>query len=137
MSERKPMTRMALRSVRIRRSVVGRARRARALLAALVLVLGAAAAGCWEQKVWSGAAEFVGRLHCGMSQPEAERTAKTYRGLKLEVQEADSLVFWKGSTMIELGFESNRLRRAQVSWIDTIMHVTSLPEVNLCEPMSP
>ena len=36
--------------------------------------------------------------------------------------------------MIEAKFEPNGLRRVQVSWIDTIMHVKTQPEIDLCEP---
>ena len=100
-------------------------------LAVLWLVL---ATGCWQQRVWSRADEFVGRLRCGMSQAEAEQVASKYPGLKLEVVEPQGrgLVFWKDNTMIEMKLEKNGLGSVQVSWIDTIMHVRKFPERDLC-----
>lgn len=39
----------------------------RLFLTALCFLLVVVSLGCWEQPVWSRAAEFVGRLRCGMS----------------------------------------------------------------------
>ena len=67
------------------------------LLVAQCLALGTVSLGCWQQRVWSHAGEFVGRLRCAMSQSNVELVAKTYPGLKLEVTEPSSLVFWKAA----------------------------------------
>jgi hypothetical protein len=93
----------------------------------------AASQGCWEQSVWSHTGEFAGHLRCGMSHSDVEQVASTYKGLRLEITEPSRLVFSKNDTTIEAEFESNALRRVKVTWIDTIMHVKSLPTRDLCE----
>ncbi|HEV7504561.1 MAG TPA: hypothetical protein VGS07_06605 [Thermoanaerobaculia bacterium] len=106
----------------------------RVFFVALCLALAVIFPGCWEQRIWRRAGDFVGRLRCGMSSSDVEQMAKAYKGLRPEVKEPGSLVLWKGNTMIEAKFDPNGLRRVQVTWIDTIMHVKSLPKKDLCEP---
>lgn len=101
-----------------------------------LLLIAAGLTGCWRQRPWNRIDDFLGHLRCGMSQAEAQEVAKSYKGLKLEATKPDNartkLIFWKDNTMIEASFAADGLRDARVSWVDTIMHIKSLPTRDLC-----
>ncbi|MEM9291577.1 MAG: hypothetical protein AAGD01_07850 [Acidobacteriota bacterium] len=100
---------------------------------ASALLLGA---GCWHQTRWLGADEFVAQLQCGMSEEAIGQVVSEYRDLQLHAPENGSnkwaLIAVKGNTRIRMGLDSEGLHRYRISWVDTVKHVTLLPEVDLC-----
>jgi len=76
-----------------------------------------------------------------MNREEIEQVVARYPGLKLHVPDSN-LVSWnlvaiKGDTRIKMKLEELGLRKYEISWIDTIMHVAFLPEVDLCTGSAP
>ncbi len=72
-----------------------------------------------------------------MQQERVEEVVARYRGLQLHTPEPGesewTLVASKRTTTIKMDFGATGLRRYRISWVDTIMHSTVLPEVDLCE----
>src|SRR5258706_138688 len=105
----------------------------------LLLLIGVA--GCWRQSRWRRTDEFVQQLRCGMSRAEIEQLAHRYRGLNLQPPASGvsewNLVATKDTSRIAMKVEANGLRRIQVSWIGTIMHVQFLRELDLCSVVPP
>lgn len=107
---------------------------------ALPLVVAAAAllasGGCWPRPKWRRTDEFVGQLRCGMTSAEIEALGRRYPALQLHqrefAKEGCPLAADKGNTTICMDFDESGLRSAQVSWVDTIMHLQVLPVLDLC-----
>lgn len=105
------------------------------LIAATLVLL--SSSGCWSRPKWRRTGEFLGELRCGMARAEVETLGRRYPRLKLYQPEYASdgcpLAAQKGNTTICMDFNGGGLRSAHVTWIDTIMHVQELPEIDLCE----
>lgn len=94
-------------------------------------------AGCLHQPRWSKTDAFVAELRCGMSRDTIESVVAKYRGLQLYTPESGvgawDLFAEKGNTTIRMKLGTDGLQKYRISWIDTIKHVSILPEVDLCE----
>lgn len=95
-------------------------------------------ASCTSYELWPKTEEFLDRLECGMSEEEVARIVAEYRGLELRDLNNDDppwdKVAYKPQTSIALDFEQGRLRRADVSWVDAILHAKTLPTRDFCAP---
>ena len=98
----------------------------------------AVAASCGTYERWPRTEEFLGRLRCGMSEEEVASVAAGFPGLKLRDLNDDDppwdKVAYKPQTSIALDFEQDGLRRAEVSWVDAILHAKTLPVHDFCSP---
>jgi len=96
---------------------------------------------CLTTDRWRYADSFAAQLRCGMNREEIGRVVSNYPGLELHVPDSDlaswNLIAIKGDTHIAMKLESAGLVRWQISWVDTIMHTTYLPEVDLCTGSAP
>lgn len=105
----------------------------------LLLLMGAGE--CLTSDRWRHADSFAAQLRCGMSREAIEGVVVQYSGLKLHVPDSNlaswNLVAIKGDTRIKMKLEEFGLRKYQISWVDTIMHVAFLPEVELCGTVEP
>ena len=112
------------------------------LLPLTLMLLGAGKCPTYDR--WRHADKFAAQLQCGMSRDEIAKIAESYPRLELHVPDSNlvqwNLVALKGNTRIKMKLDEMGLQRYAISWIDTIKHVTTLPEVNLCgtdEPRAP
>ena len=98
----------------------------------------ATAASCASYELWPKTDEFIDRLECGMSEEDVARVVAEYPGLELRDLRDDDppwdKVAYKPQTSIALDFEAGGLRRADVSWVDAILHSKTLPVRDFCSP---
>jgi hypothetical protein len=111
-------------------------RQALAFLPVVVLLVGVV--GCWTRDHWGGADTFVSKLRCGMSHAEVQQVAALFPGLSVKVPESKiddwNLLAAKDSTLIYLSLDADQLRKFQIRWVDSVMHMAKHSEVQLCEP---
>jgi hypothetical protein len=70
-----------------------------------------------------------------MSRQQIVEIVQEFRGLKLRPVESESsgdLIAMRGNTQIRLGFEKGRLSSHEISWVDGLLHATTLPATELC-----
>lgn len=106
-----------------------------ALTAAGFLWLAMTAASCGSYELWPKTEEFLGRLECGMSEEEVAAIAADYPALEFKDSQRGTpwnKVAYKPQTSIALDFEEGGLRRAEVSWVDAILHAKVLPVRDFC-----
>lgn len=113
----------------------------RALLLLSLLVTFAGVTACWRSCLWPRAGEFISSLRCGMTREEIAAAAKQFAEVSVREPESNraqwNFVAYRRGTTISMKLEPDGLKRIQVSWQDTIMHVQVLPEMNLCSPVEP
>lgn len=109
-----------------------------ALAAATSFWILAFAASCGTYEMWPKTDDFLSRLECGMSEEEVASISAEFPGLKLRDLNDDDppwdKVAYKPQTSIALDFEQQGLRRAEVSWVDAILHAKTLPVHDFCSP---
>lgn len=107
------------------------------LAAAGCLWLAVTAASCGSHELWPKTEEFLSRLECGMSEEEVSAIAADYPGLQFKDSQRGApwdKVAYKPQTTIALDFEEGGLRRAEVIWVDAILHAKTLPIRDFCSP---
>lgn len=107
------------------------------LAAATSVWILAVAASCGTYEKWPKTDEFLSRLQCGMSEKEVAAVVAEFRGLKLKDSQRGTpwdKVAVQGRTTIALDFEDERLRQAEVIWVDGILSADSLPVHDFCSP---
>lgn len=106
-------------------------------LSAACLVWGlVTAASCASHDLWPRTEEFLDRLECGMSEAEVAAIAEEFPGLEFKDSRRGTpwdKVAYKPQTSITMDFEDGGLRRAEVIWVDAILHAERLPIRDFCD----
>lgn len=83
---------------------------------------------------WANADDFIGGLHCDMTQEEIAEHARSFSRLQLHHpdERQDLLVGRKGDTLIDLEIDRGRLQTYQVSWTSGFTKQTVELKTDLC-----
>lgn len=85
--------------------------------------------------MWPKTEELLGQLYCRMTEDEVAAVVGEFRGLEFLDSRRErpwDKVARTGGTTIALDFDDNGLRQAEVSWIDGVLSVDSLPIHDFC-----